>query len=209
MAGRRLLTRPSRDPAASPIATTFRPLGGVFGRIVLFSAIINLATLTTSLFTMQIYDRVLSSQSVDTLLYLTFATLVAVALAAILEGVRQQVANGVASWAARRLGPLLLARSLEQQLTMPTVRLEALRELSTLKTFLATPTVFSLIDMLWVPLYLAIIYLLHPAFAGIALVGALTLFGLAWLNERVTREQIRATQRMASSNMHYAESLVR
>lgn len=209
MAGRRLLTRPSRDPAASPIATTFRPLGGVFGRIVLFSAIINLATLTTSLFTMQIYDRVLSSQSVDTLLYLTFATLVAVALAAILEGVRQQVANGVASWAARRLGPLLLARSLEQRLTMPTVRLEALRELSTLKTFLATPTVFSLIDMLWVPLYLAIIYLLHPAFAGIALVGALTLFGLAWLNERITREQIRATQRMASSNMHYAESLVR
>lgn len=209
MAHRPIRARTARTGAVSPIANTFRPLGGVLLRIITFSAVINLVTLSTSLYTMQIYDRVLSSQSIDTLLYLTFATLVAVGLGAVLEGVRQHVGNGVATWAARRLGPMLLARSLEQRLTMPTVRLEALRELNTLKTFLGTPTVFSLIDMLWVPLYLAIIYLLHPAFAGIAAVGALTLFGLAWLNERTTRERIRATQRASSTNMQYAESLVR
>lgn len=186
-----------------------KPHRGLAGKLLMFSGIINIMTLAVSLFMMQVYDRVLTSQSKDTLLFLTLATLIGVGLSAILEGVRQQVANRVATWIAKQLGPRLLMLSLELRLTMPNMRLEALRELATVKGFLSTPTVFSVVDMIWVPLYLVVIFLLHPWFGLIGTVGALALFGLTLLNERRSRSAIRANQAQSSANIQYAESLVR
>lgn len=195
--------------ARSPLAEMARPHRSILGKVILFSGIINILTLTTSLFTMQVYDRVLTSQSKDTLYFLTLATLLAVGLSAILEGVRQNVANGMSSWMSRRLAPDLLTRSLEQRLTMPNARLDALREMTTVKNFVATPTLFNVVDMLWVPLYLVIVFLLHPLFGVISAVGAFILFGLALYNERLTRSLIHENQKLASANMQFAESLVR
>lgn len=186
-----------------------KPHRGLAGKLLMFSGIINIMTLAVSLFMMQVYDRVLTSQSTDTLLFLTLATLIGVGLSAILEGVRQQVANRVATWIAKQLGPRLLMLSLELRLTMPNVRLEALRELATVKAFLSTPTVFSVVDMMWVPLYLIVIFLLHPWFGLIGTIGAFALFGLTLLNERRSRSAIRANQAQSSANIQYAESLVR
>jgi ATP-binding cassette subfamily C protein/ATP-binding cassette subfamily C exporter for protease/lipase len=199
----------ARQDAPGLLSELVRPHRSIAGKLVLFSGIINLLTLSTSLFTMQVYDRVLSSQSKDTLFFLTLATVLAVSLSAVLEGVRQNVSNGVASWFARRLGPTLLIRSLEQRLTMPNARLEALRELTVVKNFIATPTVFNVVDMLWVPLYLVIIFLLHPWFGVVATIGAMILFGLAWYNERMTRSRVRENSALSSANMQFAESLVR
>lgn len=199
----------SQAERRSPLAELVQPHRSIAAKVIVFSGIINLLTLSTSLFTMQVYDRVLSSQSKDTLFFLTLATLLAVSLSAILEGVRQNVSNGVASWLAQRLGPTLLIRSVEQRLTMPTARLEALRELSVVKNFIATPTVFNVVDMLWVPLYLAVIFLLHPLFGLIATGGAAMLFGLAFYNERITRSRIRDNSALSGSNMQFAESLIR
>lgn len=198
-----------RTGVRSPLSELVQPHRSIAGKVVAFSGIINLLTLSTSLFTMQVYDRVLSSQSKDTLFFLALATFLAVTLSAILEGVRQNVSNGVASWFAQKLGPTLLIRSVEQRLSMPTARLEALRELSVVKNFVATPTVFNVVDMLWVPLYLAVIFLLHPLFGLIAAGGAALLFGLAYYNEQVTRSRIRDNSALAGSNMHFAESLIR
>lgn len=178
-------------------------------RLILFSAITNMAALAMSLYMMQVFDRVLTSQSRDTLFFLALAITLVVALGSMLDGIRQQVANRVGTWLAQQLGPTLLLRSLEQRLIAPNVRLEALREMAQVKNFISTPTVFSVVDMLWVPLYLLIVFMLHPVFGVIATVGAVMLFGLTWYNERVTRIAIRDTQSLTTSNMQYAESLVR
>lgn len=199
----------ARQNSPSLLSELVRPHRSIAGKLVVFSGIINLLTLSTSLFTMQVYDRVLSSQSKDTLFFLTLATILAVSLSAVLEGVRQNVSNGVGAWFAHRLGPTLLIRSLEQRLTMPNARLEALRELTVVKNFIATPTVFNVVDMLWVPLYLVVIFLLHPLFGVIAACGAAILFGLAYYNERLTRSRVRDNSALASANMQFAESLVR
>lgn len=195
--------------SGSALADLVRPHWPLARRLLLFSGLINLLTLTVSLFTMQVYDRVLTSQSEDTLLFLTLATVVAILLSAILEGVRQQVANGFATWFARTLGPVLLLRSLEHRLVMPNVRLEALRELMAVKNFMATPVLFNLVDMLWIPIYLAFIFLLHPLFGVIATIGAAALLGLALVNEWGTRARIRRGQSQTSANLAFAESLVR
>jgi ATP-binding cassette subfamily C protein/ATP-binding cassette subfamily C exporter for protease/lipase len=178
-------------------------------RLILFSAIANMAALAMSLFMMQVFDRVLTSQSKDTLFFLALAITLVVALGSTLDGIRQQVANRVGTWMAQQLGPTLLLRSLEQRLVAPNVRLEALREMMQVKNFISTPTVFSVVDMLWVPLYLLVVFLLHPVFGLLSAVGAAVLFGLTWYNERITRAAISGAQSLASSNMQYAESLVR
>lgn len=185
------------------------PYKDVAKKLLLFSGIINLMTLSVSIYMMQVYDRVIASQSKDTLYFLTFATFLAIGLAAALENVRQSVANRIGTWMAQRLGPEVLRRSLEQRLSMPNSRLEGLRELTLIKNFISTPTLFSVIDMLWVPIYLIAIFLLHPLFGLISLVGALMLFGLTWYNEWRNRTDIRANQVQASANMQYAESLLR
>jgi ATP-binding cassette, subfamily C, bacterial exporter for protease/lipase len=202
--------RPGRGQQQSSLLTEMlMPHRALAGKLVMFSGIVNVMTLTVSLYMMQVYDRVLTSQSKDTLFFLTLACIIGVALSAMLEGVRQQVANRVGTWIAQQLGPRLLTRSLELRLTMPNTRLEALRELATVKNFISTPTVFSVVDMMWVPLYLVVIFLLHPMFGLIGAVGAGTLFGLTFFNERRTRFAIRSNQAQASANMQYAESLVR
>ncbi|MFZ5726953.1 type I secretion system permease/ATPase [Sphingopyxis sp. LK2115] len=178
-------------------------------RLILFSAITNMAALAMSLYMMQVFDRVLTSQSKDTLFFLALAITLVVALGAMLEGIRQQVANRVGTWMAQQMGPDLLLRSLEQRLIAPNVRLEALRELTQVKNFISTPTVFSVVDMLWVPLYLLVVFLLHPVFGLLSAVGAAMLFGLTWYNERITRTAIRNTQALATNNMQYADALVR
>ncbi len=188
---------------------SLRPHRKILWQLIFFSMIANLAALAMSLYMMQVYDRVLTSQSKDTLAFLTIAIIFAMGLSAILEGIRQKVANRVGTWLAQKLAPSLLIRSLEHRLTSPTTRLEALRELSQIKNFVSTPTVFSVIDMLWVPLYLVAIFLLHPVFALISVVGVVLLLGLTLYNERGTRGEIKEAQAQAASNIQYAECLVR
>lgn len=188
---------------------SLRPHRKVLWQLIFFSMISNLAALAMSLYMMQIFDRVLTSQSRDTLFYLTMAILLTMGLGGILEGVRQRVANRIGTWMAQKLAPSLLIRSLEQKLVTSSTRLEALRELSQIKNFISTPTVFSVIDMLWVPLYLLVIFLLHPVFGVISFVGAAMLLGLTLFNERGTRGAIKETQAQSVSNMQYAECLVR
>jgi ATP-binding cassette, subfamily C, bacterial exporter for protease/lipase len=205
-----ILNRARReDRAENLLRDSLLPQRHVAVQLIFFSMLTNLAALAMSLYMMQIYDRVLTSQSKDTLFFLVIAIMLAMGLGSILDGVRQQVANRVGTWLAQKLGPSLLIRSLEQRLTAPNTRLEALRELSQVKNFISTPTIFSVVDMLWVPLYLVIIFLLHPLFGVISGVGALLLFGLTWYNERVTRAAIKDTQSQAGKNMQYAECLIR
>ncbi len=201
-------TNPNGRPE-NLLKDSLRPHRNILWHLIFFSMIANLAALAMSLYMMQIYDRVLTSQSKDTLSFLTLAIMLAMALGAILEGIRQKVANRVGTWMAQKLAPALLIRSLEQRLTSSSTRLEALRELSMIKNFISTPTVFSVIDMLWVPLYLIVIFLLHPVFGAISLIGAALLLGLTLYNERGTRAAIKETQAQTVRNMQYAECLVR
>ena len=131
-----------RERTGNILTDSLLPQRAIAGKLIFFSMITNLAALAMSLFMMQIFDRVLSSQSKDTLFFLVLAVTMVIGLGSMLDGIRQQVANRVGTWLAQRLGPSLLVRSLEQRLIAPNTRLEALRELAQVKNFISTPTVF-------------------------------------------------------------------
>jgi ATP-binding cassette subfamily C protein/ATP-binding cassette subfamily C exporter for protease/lipase len=209
----RELIKTGRDDSdgieATPLGMMMGALRPVFRRILVFSALINLLTLSVSLYLMQVYDRVLTSQSKDTLYFLTLAVFLAILLSAFLEGVRLFVASRCGTWLATTLGPSLLMRSLEQRLTTSVLRLEAIRELGALKNFMSTSSVFNIVDMVWIPFYMLVVFFLHPLLGTLALVGAGILFALAWLNDVLTRPIFSAAQSLSNSNVQRGEGLVR
>jgi len=130
----------------------------------LFSLAINVLLLAPPLYMLQVFDRVLSSRSEETLFMLTVAALAALLLMALLEVLRAMllVAAGVAL--DRRLGPQVLDGLLAQTAKLGgAAHVTGLRDVNTLRACLTGAGLLALFDAPWLPLFVLLIYLFHPA----------------------------------------------
>ena len=191
------------------LAATIAGCRRAFGWVGMFSLCINLLMLTVSLYTWQIFDHVIASQSRETLIFLTIIAVGAVLVLGLLELVRSRILVGVSIWIEQRLAPEALARGIAAALYARPYRTQALRDLGQLRSFLGGSTVFSLFDAPWVPIYLGVTFLLHPLVGLVALAGAVVLFCLALLNELLTRTPLQFANRAAIDAMQRAEANVR
>ncbi|HEV7370519.1 type I secretion system permease/ATPase [Arenibaculum sp.] len=171
-----------------------------------FSLAVNLLMLTSALYMMQVFDRVLSSGRVETLVYLTLLAAGALLLLAVLDVVRGRVLVRVAAWTERVVAPGALARSVDAALRRGDERADALRDLAVLRGFLGGPGMLALFDLPWVPVYLAVAYLLHPVLGHVALAGAAVLFALAVANDRLTHVPLRQAEAAARRALRTAEA---
>jgi len=159
--------------------------------VLLFSLAVNLALLAPSIFMLQVFDRVLSTRSVETLLVMAVIALVTLALMGVLEYLRTRALSGIGVMLEQEHGPRILA-----QLMRSAARqggrsyLDGMRDLATVRAFLGGPGVVALCDAPWTVVYLFVIYLFHPALGLLAAVFTTLLVLLAWLNERTTRTAI-------------------
>lgn len=174
-----------------------------------FSAVINVLMLTVAIYMMQVYDRVLTSRSTDTLLFLTLAALSALMLLAVLEAVRMRLGGAISRWAAQRLAPQTLMLSIEGRLRGRLQRTEALRELGQVRGFLGSPAIFGLFDAPWVPVFLGAIFLLHPWLGVLAAAAGVILFLLALANEWAIRAPIEAASAASGRAMASGDALIR
>jgi len=167
----------------------------------LFSLAINALLLVPALYMLQVFDRVLSSRSEETLVMLSFGALLALAMMAALDVLRAQLLAACGVALDRWLGPSVLKGLLEQTARLGGAEhLNGLRDVATLRGFLVGAGVVALFDAPWLPLCLLLIYLFHPLRGAGALAGAALMLLLAVLNERVTRaplEQALAAGRRA------------
>lgn len=165
-----------------------------------FSFFINLLMLTSSMYMLQVYDRVLSSHSEPTLLYLTLFAFACLVTLGALEMVRSRLLV--------RMGVRLDAQMSERVFahTLSTGRnAQALRDLDHVRGFLTGPHLLSLLDAPWMPIYIAFVYLLHPFLGHVALAGAVLLFALALWNERRTRDTLKEAGTELSASQTFAE----
>ena len=194
-----------RTPLAVALARCRVPLV----LVGVFSGVVNLLQLTTSLYMMQVFDRVLTTRSLDTLAYLSLIALFAVLVLALLEAVRGQVMQRIGAWVEHRVAPAGFVRAIEGTLRGQGYRMEALRDLAICRGFLASPTALALFDVPWVPIYIAVIFLLHPLMGWIALGGALVLFGLTVLSELSTARLLRAANVAGLAAQRRADGIAR
>jgi ATP-binding cassette subfamily C protein/ATP-binding cassette subfamily C protein EexD len=177
--------------------------------VALFSGVVNLLQLTVSLYMMQVFDRVLSTRSIDTLYYLTLIAVFALLIMAVLDGLRGQVMQRLASWVEGKVAPEAFLRAIESQLRGRPYRMEALRDLAVCRGWLGSPASLTVFDVPWVPIYLAVIFALHPTLGWIAFAGAAILFMLTLANEWATGSLLRQASTASMGSQRRAESMVR
>ena len=199
----------SAADAKDPLQESLASCRAFFLGVGVLSMAVNLLMLTTSLYMMQVFDRVLSSGSRETLLYLTVVACGAVLLLAVLDAVRSRTLVEISTWIEQKLAPLAFARMVDGILERKGRQGEALQDISTLRSFLSGAGVLTLFDSPWVPLYLAVVYLLHPLLGHLALAGAVTLLLLALLNDLVTHKGIRLATAHARRASQGADSALR
>jgi len=180
-----------------------------FGVVGVFSLFVNLLMLTTSIYMMQVFDRVLATRSLDTLLFLTLIAIGATLLMALLEFARGQLLARCAAWIEQTVAPEAFSRAIEAQLRNRPYRMEAMRDLAVCRGFVASPGMTALYDVPWVPIYLGFIFLLHPMLGWIATAGAVILFLLTLANEWTTSSLLKRANVASMANQRRSESVVR
>jgi PrtD family type I secretion system ABC transporter len=161
----------------------------------LFSLAINVLLLVPALYTLQLFDRVISSRSEETLVMLSIGAVLALSMMAVLEVLRARLLVGCGVALDRKLAPRVLAGLLAQTARLTGGdHLNGLRDVNTMRGFLVGTGVVALFDAPWMPFFLLLIFLFHPALGAVALTGALAMLGLAVLNERFTRGPLERVQ---------------
>lgn len=179
-----------------------RPLLFVAG----FSFFVNLLLLAPALFMLQVFDRVLTSQSQETLLVLLLGVAVALGLMAVLDYLRGRLQGVAGNLVAEQLSPavakLMLghaARRAERSTS------EGLRDVAALRNLFSAQGLLALFDMPWAFVYVAVIWLAHPLLGMAAAAASVLMLALAVVNDRVTRRDIEALQKEAARTTRYLE----
>lgn len=192
------------------IQRALRACTGSFIIIAAFSFSINLLTLASPLYMMQLYDRVLSSRSTDTLIMLTLIVGGAVGVLSLIDGIRSQILARIGTWLDDRMGPLVLSGALQTALRSDGVRAgQGLRDLGSIRGFLTGPAITPLMDAPWAPLFLLSLFTLHPVLGFVGLGGALLLFGLGVINEVMTKAPLNRASTAATRSHQRTEAALR
>lgn len=176
----------------------------------LFSLFVNVLILAVPLYTLEVFDRVFSSRSLETLLMLSIAATLALLAMMGLDLVRGRLLQAAGATLDRSLGPevirgLFAAAAKGGGSGSP----QGMRDVAALRNFLAGPGVISLFDAPWAPLFTLLIFFFHPLLGFFAAGGAALLFLLAWFNERLTRRPQEAMQAQARDAARFIDAAVR
>lgn len=180
-----------------------------FLSVGIFSVFFNLLVLTLPLYMLSIFTRVFSSKSDETLLMLTVAATIALVFQAALDVIRSRVLVRVGMGLDTSLTPQVLEAVVRESAGAGKRNTQSLRDASELRTFLTGNGVFTIFDAPFAPLYVMVIYLLHPVLGMVALVGAVLLFGLALVNDVATRKPIRQAAFFTSQSHQRVDEFVR
>ncbi len=174
--------------------TTLASLKTGFIAVIGFSFAVNLLMLASPLYMLQIYDRVLTSRSMDTLILLTAIVGIALLTMAALEAVRTGLMTKMSGWLDKQMsGSLLMASIIGTLRYGKEASVQGLRDLATVRGFLTGPGIFPVMDAPWAPIYLAFVFMIHPILGWVALGGVLVLFLIGALNEWLTRDKLQAS----------------
>ncbi|MGI9450143.1 MAG: type I secretion system permease/ATPase, partial [Geminicoccaceae bacterium] len=163
--------------------------------IAVFSVLVNLLKLATPLYVLQILDRITASRSVETLIMLTVITLAAILTSALLEAIRRRMFAHWGAWIERHFGPKLVHAGLSFRAQHACTPSKVLRDLSTIRSFVSGSGVLAWLDVVWAPLFVAVVYLIDPTLCMIVLGAIVGVLGLGVLNEILTRPSRNASRR--------------
>ena len=177
-----------------------------FKAIAWFSFASNILMLAGPLFMLQVYDRVMTSGSMPTLVALSVLTAAIYGVIGLLEMVRSRVIVRIGVELDQRMSERVFAAALRRSLAAPGSSMQALRELDQLRQFISGPGPLTFFDAPWTPVYLLVIYLTHWTLGVAATLGAILLLVIAWASEARSRQPLTEAGKASQRSLELAES---
>ena len=207
----------SPKAARSPLGPILAASRSTISTLGLTSGVINALTLTGSIFMMQVYDRVIGSQSVPTLIGLSFIAVVAYIFQGWLEGVRGRLLTLLGekididlSGRVHAAGAKLAVGSAKGVQEAA----QAFRDLESIRTFVTGQGLVAALDIPWVLLYVLVATILHPLFGLTTIIAAAMLVWLTWKTERQSKvpvkdafDALNQQSQVLDANLRGAESM--
>ena len=178
--------------------------------LALFSFVINLLYLVPALFMLQVFDRVIPTNSLETLAVLIAGVGLALGILFVLDYVRLRVQHLTGNIIDERLSPPMVHAVVTVAARSPqSARPDAIRDVATLRGLFSANGLTALMDAPWLVVYVAVITVFHPALGLGAAAAAAVMLGLAWLNDRVSRKGLDAVQNETRRASRYVEGSLR
>jgi ATP-binding cassette subfamily C protein len=177
-----------------------------FNYIIFFGFIVSFLTLATSIYSLEVFDRVLSSGSIETLIALTIIIVIFSIILHFVQAIRSIITSHISKYLDLKLSSLFVGLSLTSLKTDNSKNSvpQNIKDLSAIRNFITSPTLITTIDAPWSLLYILVIFFIHPLPGFIVTGGALTLLFLAWLNNALTKKE---TDKVNQMNMHSIKEL--
>ncbi|MQA54473.1 type I secretion system permease/ATPase [Pseudomonas piscis] len=199
-------------------APLFKALGeykGILISVGCFTALINLLMLVPSIYMLQVYDRVLSSQNETTLAMLSLMVVGFFVFIGLLEVLRSFIVIRIGSQLERRFNLRVYQAAFERNLARGEGYAgQSLGDLTQIRQFLTGPALFAFFDAPWFPIYLLVIFAFNVWLGVMATAGAALLIALAFLNEAMTKKPLseasgysQQSTQLATSHLHNAETI--
>ena len=200
--------KPQSTP--SELSLAFEPLKPVIFRAIGFSTLISLLALMPTVYMLEVYDRVINSQSGMTLLMLTVLIVLAYAVMELLEKIRGALMRAagvqVDEALSKRIYDAMFLGFLKRQVGGST---QVLNDLKLVREFLANPALMAIFEAPVALVALALIFAISPVLGWASVLGAIAQIGVAYMNERATRKPLNEANRSAVGAQQFAEASLR
>jgi ATP-binding cassette subfamily C protein len=200
-----MLTHPKSDE----LRGIFHGCRRYFATAAVFSLGINLLYLAAPLYMLQLYDRVISSASYVTLAMLTIVLLFALISLAGLDFVRARVLTRASMRLDRQMASRILSATVDSSAKSATPTSQSLRDFDTFRQFITGSGIHAIFDLPWAPIYLFVIFLLHPLLGAFALGSAIILIALAILGQWRVQGPIGEATQLATRNYAFTDMSLR
>lgn len=178
-----------------------------FYSVFAFSFVINFLSLVPPLYMLQVYDRVLRSENVTTLVMLTLIVLFAYGLQALLQQVRTKVlvrvGNRFDMQINQRVFTAAFERILRREKGDPA---QATRDVSRVRQFLTGNALTAFFDVPWTPIYIAVAFIVHPLLGIINVFGTIVIVIMAWVTHASTNQPLTEANKASMQAGHFANT---
>jgi ATP-binding cassette subfamily C protein/ATP-binding cassette subfamily C exporter for protease/lipase/ATP-binding cassette subfamily C protein EexD len=192
-----------RTEKATALTSALRSCRSALRVCVVFSLVINVLMIAQPIYMLQIYDRVLTTGHVATLIMITLITAVAIAVMSALDALRTAVTTRIGCWLNDQLGPVYIACGVRGRLHGASTSAQALHDISQIQSFISNQGLTAFFDSPWVPIFIAMIWLLHPMLGAVSALSAIILLCLGIANEIATRSRaaVASTAQIEATNL--------
>lgn len=171
--------------------------------------VVNLLMLASPLYSMQVLDRVLSSGSQDTLVMLTLVMILALSLLALIQGGRSFAMHRMGQWFEKRLSAPAFANAILAEKGEESGGSQGLRDLQTIKTYLMSPGLITVLDTPWALVFIGVLFMLHTAVGCLTILGAIVIISMGLLSDAKTKTLLKNTNDAFVVSMRHTDQVAR